>query len=44
MLGKLRMSIFWRNLQIVNILFLEEVMGIVILKVQKRAKQIWLIK
>ncbi|KAM1091411.1 hypothetical protein ACFX19_019110 [Malus domestica] len=32
MLGKLRMSIFWRNLQIVNIIFLEEVMRIVALK------------
>ncbi|RXH92297.1 hypothetical protein DVH24_033193 [Malus domestica] len=32
MLGKLRMSIFWSNLRIVNIIFLEEVMGIVTLK------------
>ena len=44
MRGKLRMSIFWSNLRIVNLIFLEEVMGIVTLKGQKRAKQIWLIK
>ena len=32
MIGKLRMSIFWSNSRIVNIIFLEEVMGIVTLK------------
>ena len=30
--GKLRMSTFWSNLRIINIIFLEEVMGIVTLK------------
>ena len=39
MLGKVRMSIFWRILQIANIIFLEEVMVILTLKGYQEAEQ-----
>ena len=39
MLGKLRMSIFWSNLRIVNIIFLEDVMVILTLKGYQEAEQ-----
>ncbi|KAB2601541.1 hypothetical protein D8674_002546 [Pyrus ussuriensis x Pyrus communis] len=39
MLGKLHMSIFWSISQIVNIIFLEEVMTILTLKGSQEAEQ-----
>ena len=39
MLGKLQMSIFWSIFWIVNIIFLEEVIGILTLKGSKAAEQ-----
>ena len=39
MLGKLQMSSFWRMLQIVNIIFLEEVMAVLTLKGSQETEQ-----